>query len=227
MNRFTAFFAFLLVFSSSVCLGQFGSPSLAMGNNDSSKKFRFFVNLGLSISTLPGLTQHKSIYGLNFGFGASIKLNKTWALTPELILFSPRGANDVVSIYNDITIQNSRTALRTNYIDLPLLLQYEISENVSVAAGPQISFLVTAYQTTTGSLASGRNVVVTEDIKSLMHKESFMVPVQVAYALSSKRWKRVIMKARYNIGIMEVFTATSIASSTHSTFQFIVGFPFF
>ena len=84
-----------------------------------------------------------------------------------------------------------------------------------------------AYQMTTGSLPSGRNVVVAEDIKSLMHKESFMVPVQLAYDLSSKRWKRVTMKARYSIGIMEVFTATSIASSTHSTFQFMVNFPFY
>lgn len=198
------------------------------GHGQTAEPEKFFLSLdaGFNISTLPGLARHHALPGINIGIGAFIRLSEKWSLTPELKTISTRGASDVFSITSDVTLGNPRFDIRTNYVDLPILFQFAVSERISIAAGPQLSFLTSAYQSATGnSLTTGKSVTVISDIKSLMHKESFMVPVQVSYALFSRGRKCAYLKARYNIGIMEAFTATSIATSTNSTFQFIVGFP--
>ncbi len=214
----------LAIFLPTVGRGQSSWCALRFGGQTGEETFHLSMDVGFNVSSLPGLSQQQPIFGSNIGFGTYFKLNNKWALAPELKLFSSRGAADVKSIYNDVTIQNPKSNIVTNYIDLPLLVQYNISDQVNVAAGAQISFLTYAKQITTGSLASGQTVTVSYDIKSLMHKEGFMVPIQLGY---TSRPSGVGLKLRYNIGIMEAFTATSIAESKNSTFQFIACLPFY
>ena len=199
---------------------------LTFAESASNEKFHLSLDAGLNISTLPGLSQQQPTYGLNLGLGAFFKLSSKWALTLEVKPISSRGASNVKSIYNDVTIQNPTTDIVTNYIDIPLLIQYAISNRFNIATGPQISFLTSANQRTTGNLSSGQAIVVSENIKSLMHKEGFMVPVQLGYSFSKTSGSpSVSMKIRYNIGIMEAFT-TSLADSKNSTLQFILSVPF-
>ncbi len=204
-------------------LGQASWSALRFGSQPGEEVFHLSMDVGSNISTLPGLPQQQPILGTNIGFGTYFKLNNKWAFTPELKLISNRGAADVKSIYNDVAIQNPKSNIVTNYIDIPLLIQYNISDQLNIATGAQISFLTYASQITTGTLASGQPVTVSYDIKSLMHKEGFMVPVQLGY---TSRPSGIGLKLRYNIGIMEAFTATSIAESKNSTFQIIASLPF-
>jgi hypothetical protein len=216
------------VSSSTVCNGQAALLVLLFGDKVATENFHVSIDGGLNISSLPGLAQGKPVYGFNFGLGTFIKLNDQWALTPEFKPLSSRGAKEVINILpNDISIQNPKTDFITNYIDIPLLVRYKISNSFFIAAGPQISFLTSAHQKTTGTTTSGQEVSVTQDMKSLMHKESFMVPVEIGYSLSRKRGgKDMDLKVRYNIGVMEAFTATSLAESKNATLQFILAFPF-
>lgn len=216
----------LTFFSIAYCNAQSSWSVLTFGDHTAAEKFHISLDVGLNISTLPGLSQQQPIYGLNLGLGAFFKLSSKWALTTELKPISSRGASNVKSIYNDVTIQNPTTDIVTNYIDIPLLVQYAISKRFNIATGPQISFLTSANQRTTGNLSSGQAIVVSENIKSLMHKEGFMVPVQLGYSFSkTSSSSGVSLKIRYNIGIMEAFT-TSLVESKNSTFQFIVSVPF-
>ena len=213
----------LAVFSATTCLGQSSWSSLSFARQDGEERFHLSFDVGLNVSSLPGLGQQQPILGTNFGIGAFFKMKNRWAFVPELKLVSQRGATNVKSIYNDVTIQNPISNIVTNYIDIPLLIQYNLSDWVNIAMGAQISFLTAAEQKTTGTLASGQPITVSYDIKSLMHKEGFMVPVQLGF---TSQPSGLGLKLRYNIGIMEAFTATSIAESKNSTFQFIASLPF-
>ena len=189
----------LVAFSVATCLGQSSWSSLSFARLEGEEKFHLSIDVGLNISTLPGLAQQHPILGPNIGFGAYFKLKNKWALTPELKFVSQRGAANVKSIYNDVTIQNPVSNIVTSYIDLPLLIQYNLSEQFNVATGAQISFLTHANQITTGTLASGQSVAVSYDIKSLMHKEGFMIPVQMGYtSRPSGYWIEIEIQHRHH-----------------------------
>ncbi len=213
--------------SISSCSGQAALLVLIFGDKVATEKFHLSIDGGLNISSLPGLVQGKSSYGLNFGLGSFIKLSDTWALTPEFKPLSARGAKDVANLLpNDVPIQDPKTDFILNYIDIPILIRYKISNALFVSAGPQISFLTSAKQETSGTTATGQAVTVTQDMKAVVHKESFMVPVELGYSLSQERGgKGIDLKVRYNVGIMEAFT-TDVVASKNSTLQFILSFPF-
>jgi Outer membrane protein beta-barrel domain len=188
-------------------------------------KFHLSLEGGVNISSLPGVAQGKPIYGINVGLGTLIRLSDKWALTPELKPLSQRGATDVIAILAlNSNLQNPKTDFLASYVDIPILVRYKISNRLFAGAGPQISFLTSADQSTTATTSSGQSITDVQDMKSLMHKESFMVPVEIGY--SKLHGTRVDIKVRYNFGVMEAFTATSLASSTHSTLQFILSVPF-
>ncbi len=215
------------IFTNNLCHAQAALLVLIFGDKVATENFHLSIDGGWNLSTMPGLNQGKFNDGLYYGLGAFVKLNDRWAFTPEFKPLSPRGAKSVTGILsNDITLQNPETDYKINYMDVPLLVRFNISNSVYIAAGPQISFLGKAKQITTGSTSSGESVDIAQDIKPLMHKQNFMVPVELAYSLSKQRGgKGIDVKLRYNIGISDAFN-TSLASSTNSTFQFFLSFPF-
>ncbi|CAA9200784.1 hypothetical protein FLA105534_03250 [Flavobacterium bizetiae] len=102
----------------------------------SAQETRFGVKAGLNLSTLTGDAEDaKSLVGFQVGGFAEIKLTDKFAIQPE-VLFSTQGAK-----FDDIE-GDSKTKL--NYINVPVLAKYFITEAFSVEAGPQIGFLVSA-----------------------------------------------------------------------------------
>jgi hypothetical protein len=215
------------LFTSSYCHGQAALLVLLFGEKLATEKFHLTIDMGVSVSTLPGLEQKELVAGINFGMGTFIKLNEKWSLTPEFKPLSRGGAKGVKPIITDINVLNPESEFIFNYIDVPVLVQYRFAERFSVAAGPQISFLTTGKQETAGSLTSGENIVITNDIKSYMKKTNFSFPIQLSYSLASARGgKGVNIKARYNISTQEVFSNPELASSNNSRWQFFLSFPY-
>ncbi len=214
--------------SSTQCHAQAALFVLIFGDKVATEKFHLTIDAGLNLSDLPGLSQSKISNGVTFGLGTFIKLNDKWALAPEFKPLSPRGAKDVkLLVPLDVDIQDTKTNFTTNWIDVPILVRYNISKSFFAAVGPQISFLMSAEQITSGTTSSSQDVVVTQDIEPQMNKQDFMIPIELGYSLSQKRGgKGLNIKARYNIGLTEVFTNTSSVSSNNSTIQFILSFPF-
>jgi hypothetical protein len=220
----TGVFALL---TSSYCHGQAALLVLLFGEKLATEQFHLTIDLGMSVSTLPGLEQKKPLTGVNFGMGTFVKLNEKWSLTPEFKPFSRGGANGVNPLITDINIQDPESKFVFNYIDVPVLLQYHFAKRFAVAAGPQISFLTSGKQETSGSLVNGESIVITNDIKPYMKKTNISFPIQLGYSLASARdGKGVNIKVRYNISTQEVFTDPQLASSNNSRWQFFLSFPY-
>jgi len=217
----------IAILTSSYCYGQAALLVLLFGEKLATEKFHLTIDMGMSVSTLPGLEQKKPIAGLNFGMGTFVKLNEKWSLTPEFKPLSRGGAKGVKPLITDVNVLDPESEFIFNYIDVPVLIQYRFAERFSVAAGPQISFLTSGKQETSGSLTSGETIVITNDIKSYMKKTNFSIPIQLAYSLASARGgKGVNIKVRYNLSTQEVFSNPELASSNNSRWQFFLSFPY-
>ena len=204
---------------------------LILGDRVATENFHLSIDGALNFPSLPGLETGKTFIGANFGLGTHIKLGNKWYLRPEFKPLSQKGAKGIktlVPIPGDI--ETVKTNIRLNYIDVPVLLQYNITSNLFISAGPEISFLTAATQISEGTL-NGKDVTVKLDTKYLFNNIDISFPVELGYTVhvsTKKSTTKVTANifARYNYGFSEVFKDPETGSSKLSLFQIGANFPF-
>lgn len=96
---------------------------------------RFGAKLGLNLSTLPPeLTESRTSFHL--GGVAEISISDVFSAQPEL-LYSGQGSKD-----QDDSDDNE--VFRLDYLTLPVLGKYYVTDAFSIEAGPQLGFLLSA-----------------------------------------------------------------------------------
>jgi hypothetical protein len=222
----------LAIFTLSVSYGQAGILVLILGDKVATENFYLSIDGALNVSTLPGLAEYKSIVGVNYGLGVHIRLNDKWFLKPEFKPLSRKGAtkiNPITSASGDITIDE--TKIKMNYIDFPILVQYNITPRLYVSAGPEISFMTDANQYIYGTQPDGLATTVKINTKSFFNKTNLSFPAEAGYCftLSTKKSStkiRVNVFARYEYGFLEIFKDPAVGSANISLFQFGLSLPF-
>jgi hypothetical protein len=220
------------IFTMSISYSQAGILVLILGDKVATENFYLSIDGALNISTLPGLAEYKSIVGVNYGLGVHIRLNDKWFLKPEFKPLSRKGAtkiNPITSASGDITIDE--TKIKMNYIDFPILVQYNITPRLYVSAGPEISFMTDANQFIYGTQPDGLATTVKINTKSFFNKTNLSFPAEAGYCftLSTKKSStkiRVNVFARYEYGFLEVFKDPAVGSANISLFQFGLSLPF-
>lgn len=220
------------IFAVSSGYGQAGLIVLIVGDKVATEKFYLSIDGALNISSLPGLHDHEILVGVHYGLGMHIRLNEKWYLKPEFKPLSRKGATNI----DPITLVNGeftldKTKIKMNYIDVPILVQYNITPKLYVSAGPEISFVTDAYQFLFGTQTDGFETTIKVDTKSFFNKTSFSFPVEAGYTLilATKRstsTMKLNVFARYEHGFTEIFKDTSVGSSKISLFQFGLSLPF-
>ncbi|MEO6611175.1 MAG: porin family protein [Chitinophagaceae bacterium] len=124
--------------------------------------------------------------GLHLGALAHIHITSHFAVQPELV-YSCQGG------------EKTNTKLKLGYINLPVLLQYMISEGLRLQTGPQIGFLVSAKQKTGD---------VEVDVDDLLNAVDFSWSVGGGYLFSSG----LGIDLRYNIGLNNISDQTNITA---------------
>jgi hypothetical protein len=202
--------------------------ALIFGDKIATENFHISIDLGMNFSSMPGLDQQEGRSGFMYGLGTFIKLNDKWALTPEVKLLSPRGANNVkpMSDYSNV-LSDVKYEFNLGFIDVPVLAQYRITPKLFTSAGPQISFLTRGRQEAKGNLPNGQPVTVKEDMKGNFESLYFSVPLELGYSLHTARdGKGLNIKMRYNIGMTEMIAKEGYGSTRGSTFQVFLSLPF-
>lgn len=113
--------------------------------NAQDSKMRFGVKAGMNVANLTGDVENtNSLIGAHVGGFMEYKLNDKFAIQPEL-LFSMQGAKfeftDIDDDFNVVTVEED---LKLNYLNLPIMAKYYATEKITVEAGPQIGFLMSA-----------------------------------------------------------------------------------
>lgn len=99
---------------------------------------KFGIKGGLNVSGITGYAEDtKSLIGYHIGGFAEVKVSKKIAIQPEF-LFSTQGTT-IEGFDGD-----SNTKVNVNYLNIPVLAKYYITDAFTVEAGPQIGFLLSA-----------------------------------------------------------------------------------
>ena len=165
------------------------------------QEVKFGLKAGLNLSSLAGddLEAPAKSSGIevdqqltpNFFAGgfAHIGLSDKFAVQPEL-LFSMQGAK--FDVKDPISGDDFETNFQLSYLNVPVLAKFYPIENLSIQAGPQIGFLLSAKDKSSGSS--------TEDIKDSTESIDFSGAFGVGY-----EFNQFNVGARYTIGFTEVF----------------------
>lgn len=146
---------------------------------------------GYNLSTFGGdVDDAKSLSGFHLGGFVEIPVSAKFAIQPE-VLYSAQGAKFKES-FMGFTLE-SKTKL--DYINIPILAKYYVTDAFSVEAGPQIGFNVKAENDYDGS---------TTDIKDGVKSIDFALALGVAYRLNSG----LFFSGRYNFGMSNVDDAS-------------------
>ena len=170
--------------------------------------------------------------GVNYGLGVHIKLNDHWYFKPEFKPLSRKGATKIdplTPVSDEFTVD--KTKLKINYIDFPLLFQYNINTKLWIAAGPQISILTDVNQYIFGTVPGNYETTVKVNTKSLFNKTNLSFPVEAGYCLKLATKKstssiKVNVFARYEYDFLEIFKDPSVGSTKISLFQVGLSLPF-
>lgn len=171
--------------------------------------------IGGTLSTITKTDDTKMRLGLVGGAELGYQVTDQFAVTAgALVAMQGTGTKD-----NEITKDNS---LALTYLNVPVLLNYSIVPGLTIKAGIQPGFLLTAKtKYTTIALAEGEKDMKSDtDVKDLMEKFDLSLPVGIAYEFDD-----FVIDARYNIGLSKIVkTGGTVIEPDGSTLS-VIGNP--
>ena len=166
----------------------------------------FGIKGGMNISNFVGdISDNTNRTSIHIGFFSEIIVNDHFSLQPEL-LYSGQGYS------GSSTPGFSRS--KYDYINLPVLAKIYVAEKLSVEAGPQIGFLLSAKERTT------------DDNITIPNQKTVDLGLNLGLAYDLKNG--VFFQTRYNLGLSNVNSGANSNGTkyTNSVIQLSVGVQF-
>lgn len=196
---------------------------LVVQTNAQEGDIQFGAKAGLNFATLSGdLEDTKSRTSFHLGGMAEIPLTDKLSIQPEL-LFSSQGA------------KIDDASLIFNYLNIPVMAKYYVTDELSLEAGPQIGYLLSANlksetsddngpqpNTSDGrsSVKASEKVDVKDDVKSI----DFGLNIGLGY----KMVNGLNFGARYNLGLSNANNFENGSQEfRNGVFQLSIGYFFF
>lgn len=154
---------------------------------------KYGLKAGLNLATVTGSGGDLKP-GFNGGVLAHIHITPAFSLQPE-VMYSNQG-----------TKYSSDHKLLLNYINVPLLLQYNFDNGFRLQGGPQVGFLLEAKDKVNN---------VEYDVKNGYNAVDFSIPLGFSYL----GYSGLGVDARYNIGVTNV-VKNSPTTYRNSVLQF-------
>lgn len=190
------------------------------------------VKGGLNYSTLTSEMEPDHIFGYHAGLTAEFRIAPKFALQPEL-LYSLEGAHSEIEFSDEEFSFYSDQKIKLGYINLPVMAKYFVTPALSLQAGPQVGYLVSAKNEY--EIASdfpddfGMNESGTADIKDELKKISLGLNFGLGY-----EFQKLFLQARYHMGLTNISDFEDFDEEfegemekiKNAGFQFSVGYKF-
>lgn len=165
----------------------------------------FGLKGGLNFATLGGDAEDvESLTSFHLGGFAQIKISEKFMIQPELV-YSGQGAQD--SVENDLKI-------KLNYINLPIMAKFMVSDGLSFEVGPQIGFAVSRKVTFEGE---------SENLDDEFKAFDYGVGLGAGYQFDSG----MLLSLRYNLGLANILeNEIDDFRVNNNVFQISVGYVF-
>ncbi|WP_162944698.1 porin family protein [Flavisolibacter nicotianae] len=154
------------------------------------EKPKFGLKAGLNVATLKYSNNAEADYrsGFHVGALAHVHITPSFSLQPE-IYYSSQGAK--------IPYNGDKMNLGLDYINVPVLLQYNFANGFRLQGGPQVGFLVGVSDKVNGA---EMNAYTTDNFKTV----EVAIPLGVSYL----GYSGFGIDARYNIGLSNINQVT-------------------
>lgn len=178
----------------------FGFANAQSKGGDSSMSFG--AKGGLNFATIAGSEGASSLLAFHLGAFAEFKVSDKFAVQPEL-LYSMQGAK--YSVFGTSFTTN------LNYLLVPVMAKYYVTDAISINAGPQLGILMSA--TTDG-----------EDVKDGYNTTDFGLNIGGGYNIGDN----MMLDLRYNLGFSELQKdkPTGGDSNKNAVLQLSFGYKF-
>ena len=188
----------------------------------------FGAKAGINIANLDVTDANiDSRTSLHLGITAEFEISDTFSIQPEL-LYSAQGATESDTYEDSFIREVSEYEWKLNYIQIPIMAKFYVSEGLSLEAGPQIGFLASAEvdsDSTETSLFDGSSVSTssTVDAKEIVKSVDFGLNFGLGYKLDSG----LNFALRYNLGLSNIYDVSeSTVKIKNRVFQLSVGYTF-
>lgn len=222
-----------MTLSSGVAKGQAALLVLIFGEKVATENFYFSLKAGLNYSMISNYDEGKNRLGANFGLINNIRLNDKLYFTPEFLPLSSKGVTDVPVLttgnedLDDLLQDVESTDRKLNYLDLPLLLRYNLTDRISISAGPQFSFLIGGTDVYYANPLEDIVLTAELDIHEYIRTFDMGGVIDLSYVVAKPvNGKGVNIFLRYNIGFMDIRKEVSGDAVRNSTIQIGASFPF-
>ncbi len=177
---------------------------------------RFGAKAGVNFAKLTGdaIEDADGRTGFHIGGLAEFMLTEKFSVQPE-ILYSQQG----LQMKETFGGEEFESKLKLDYILLPILAKYYITEGFSVEGGPQIGFTAKAE-----SEFSGGGESETEDVSEFISGTDISIGAGVGYRLTNG----VFFQARYMFGVSDVADDDDVFgdTATNSVLSLSAGYSF-
>ncbi|KQC32280.1 hypothetical protein AAU57_02275 [Nonlabens sp. YIK11] len=156
---------------------------------------RFGGKAGANLSGFhTGKSANTDRVSFNIGGFAQFDLSESFSLQAEL-LYNKKGG--LFRVDNNNVSQSFSIDTQLDYIDVPVLAEFEFLENLSFEFGPQIGFLISSKGKIVNSLNNNGEEVEISNTNT--------VDVAVNAGFSYEFNEELFLQARYSYGLAEVF----------------------
>lgn len=190
-------------------------------------KIRFGIKAGINFANIyeeeTGF-DYGNRTGIHFGGMVQIPISKKIFFQPEL-LYSMQGSTAM------IPEEETELTMKMDYINIPMMVKYNLFKRLNVEAGPQVGFLLSSkivanYSDEDAFFEDG----LTLDDKEFKNKVDFSIGLGASYDFT----KNIFAAVRYNIGVSNVYKkGTEIidddgtyGTSRNGVFQLSLGYKF-
>lgn len=205
---------------------------LAFGFSNA-QEVKFGAKAGLNVTTITGgVLSGSTKVGFHVGGLAEVSLNEKFAIQPELLLSTKGASFDSFGFggFEDFGVPNSADVSLT-YIDLPIMAKYYVIEGLSVEAGPQLGFLMSAKG------LKYDDVTDTYDDKGDVKDEYKSIDLAFNIGAGYKLSNGIMFQARYSLGLSDIsedvaaneddfFGISTNYKEKNNGFQISVGYQF-
>ena len=189
-----------------------------------SAQVTYGVKAGINFATVTGdfTEEAESRTGLHVGGFVEVPISERFSFQPEL-LYSMQGAKASVSETFEGIMLSQDVTRKQDYLNIPLMVKYYLIENLSIEAGPQVGFLLSAKGEVESSF-NGESITEDIDFKDEASSIDFGFNLGAAYQLDMG----LFFGARYNFGLSNINDNEDSGelSQQNAVFQLSVGYIF-
>ena len=209
-----------------------GAMIIAATTTTMAQELNWGIKAGANYSTLTSDMEPDHIFGYHAGVLAEVALSPKFSIQPEL-LYSLEGAKAEQSYTEDDFFLATEEKIKLGYINLPIMVKYDVIPGLSLQAGPQLGYLINGkneYEISSNFDELELNESGTEDIKDELKKISLGLNFGLGYDFQNN----FFLQARYHLGLNDIsdFEEDSedmegeLDELKNRSFQFSLGYKF-